>query len=462
MSASGDKGYCSLTGKCFTITPQPIPEIQTQTTEGLDKYSIKKAEWQRDSVVRQLKNLAQNFKKLNDEESLQKIMVLIDKAQTAPMEANIFDYLQAIRDEANILEEIYATLKTQSAEEMPEQFERDKQLELRALNQIKKNIRLFETQLTVIKKRADALEKQGVSVPSELKEALARGTELIKTIRAATNYDEAQDAVQALQDASQIVNDYLPQLEQLTRLPRIFTLVANEIKKQEATLKRLRASAKRLKVDIESLLTEFENQIAETKNALAEAKAGNFGDQEPFDYIQTSVVDKLNELLDSANTIQAIANLKQTINTLNAQLTRYETKIKSLEKKKQDMTVARAILDEAKSQLKALKAMSAVKLTDDDVFVIKDGLQMIYMASEQLNELLKMTQISTIEKELQRKSTGAESFKSIPLPDLEKLSLNATRLATFYKRPASALAGYGTIITSFAKQSWRTRFAWDE
>lgn len=456
------KGYCSLTGKCFaTPTLQPIPTTP-MPTEGLSKQAIQKAEWNRDSVIRQLKNLVQNFKKLNDEESLQKITVLMDKAQSAAMDVGVFDYLQAIRDEANTLEEIYAGLKAIGAEQAPEQSERDRQLELRALNQIKKNIRTFEAQLTVIKKRTDALAKKKINIPSELKETLARGVELIKTIKATTNYDEAQDAVFALQDVLQIVNDYLPQLEQLARLPRVFTLINNELKKQDATLKRLRASAKRLKVDIDSLLTEFGDKIAEIRTALTEAKAGNFGDLEPFDYVQTYIVDKLDELADSANTIQAIANLKQTVNTMSAQLTRYETKIKSLERKKKDMAEARAILDEAKAQLKALKTMAAAKLTDDDVFVIKDGLQMLYMAGEQLDRLLQMTRVTTLEKELQRKSTGAESFKSIPLPELEKLSLNATRLATFYKRPASALAGYGTITASFAKQSWRTRFAWDQ
>lgn len=463
INPDGQKGYCSLTKRCFVV-PVPVaePTIISMPIEGLSKQAIQKAEWQRDSIIRQLKNLEQNFKKLNDEESLQKIMVLMDKAQTAPMDVYIFEYLQAIRDETNILEELYSILKAQKAEEAPEQHERDRQLEQRALNQIKKNVRPFEAQLTAIKKRADILAKQGVGIPSELKDGLTRGLELFKTIKAAGSYDEAQDAVSALQDTAQIVNDYLPQLEQLARLPRVFTLINNELKKQDAALKRLRASAKRLKVDIESLLAEFEGAITEIRSALANAKAGEFGDQEPFDYIQANIVDKVDELIDNANTIQAIANLKQTVNTMIARLTRYETKIRSLERKKKDMTEARAILTEAKSQLQALKGMAAAKLTNDDVFIIKDGLRMLYMASEQLDEVLQMAMPSMLERELQRKSSAGESFKSIGIPELEKLGLNAARLATFYKRPASALATYGTIKSSFAKQSWRTRFAWDE
>lgn len=451
-----EKGYCSLTRKCFAVLPQPLPTTP-RPPEGLDKQSITKAEQLRSSVVRQLKNLVTNFKRFNDDESFQKALVLIDKAHTAQMDAGIFDYLQVIREEANILDEIYADLKIQN--QIPEQYERDKQLEQRALAQIKKNIRSFEGRLTVIKKRTDVLQKQGVNIPTELKEALTRGPELIKNIKNATNYDEAQDAVQALQDISQIINDYLPQLEQLSRLPRIFTLVSNELKTQDATLKRLRASAKRLRVDIESLLVEFEDKITGIRSALTSAKAGDFGDQEPFDYLQNNVVDQLNTLQDDSGTIQAITNLKQTVNTMSAKLTRYETKIKSLEKKKQNMTEARAILTEANAQLKALKGLSAAKITDDDVYVIRDGLQMLYIASGQLDNLLQMAQPSVLERELLRKPSGEELLKSIPLPELEKVSLNATRLATFYKRPPSVLAGYSTVKFSFAELSRQARLA---
>lgn len=443
-AAGNDKGFCSANGECPTIKqPMPVPP------EKLSDRDIKNIQREQKSIMRSLDSLEKSFKKLGDETSMIKIQALKSKVQTTSLDSGALQTLQAVRDEIDILREVLDTLETRGRDATDS--ERDEAMQKKALAQMKKGVGAFEKRLTALNNRTAALEKQGLVVPAGLKDALRRGIELIKIIKTTQSFDEAQDAAEALRDVSDIINDYLPALEQLGRLPRILNLAQNEINRNAAAVKRLRATAKRLKVDMETAIAELETVLQGMRDALASAKKGEFGDLEPFDFIETNIIDKTGELVDKIATLQSLANLKAAVNAMAARFTRYEARIKLLERQKKDMTEARAVLDEAKEELANLKELAAGKLTDENFAAIKDALNALENLSGELDNLLGMAKRSSLEQELRRKSGANESLKSIELPEVEKLSFNAMRLANFFK--SSPLPAWMNLKNPFSTKA---------
>lgn len=447
-----NRGFCSASGSCGTVEKEP---------EKLSDKDIQRIEREKKSLLRSLNSLVSFFKKINDEASLTKVQALQDKLTALAMNSSVYQTLQAIRDDIDILREIKSDMEISGQNRSPEDEERDKQMQEKALSQMKKGIKNFEKYLASLQFRVSGLEKKGVVVPQELKDVITRGLELIKTIKNATSFDEAQDAAESLRDMGDIVNDYMSRLEQLGRLQRVLPMIQREVSRQDAAIKRLRLMAKRLKVDLESLLSEMDSKLSEMRDAFASVKKGEFGDQEPFDFIQSSIVDKSNELDDMASTIQAMANLKQAANTMTARLNRYDARIKLLERRKQDVAEAKEVLAEAREHLKDLKELTAGKLTDDIIPAIKEALAALEDASEELDDLLKMKQPTIIERELQRKSTSAEKLQQIQLGDLEKLSYGTNKLANFFRQSPSNNSNYLDAKVMFGKMPTRTRFVVD-
>lgn len=440
VSANGvEKGFCSANGKCPTVKQiEPEPEK-------ISDRDAKNIQREQKSLLRTINSLERSSKKLNDQTSLAKLAALRDKVNTLPPDSSAFQVLQSVRDELTILQEVKDTLETQDT---GTESQRDEAMQKRALAQMKKGIAAFERRLAVINERITALEKQKLVAPTELKNAVKRGLELIKTVKTTQNFDEAQDAAEALRDILDIINDYLPTLEQLGRLPRIFTLVQNEINRNATAVKRLRTTAKRLKVDMEAAISELETALQSMRDSLAGARKGEFGDSEPFDFIQTNILDKTEELVDKIATLQSLANLKAAANAMAARFTRYESRIKVLERQKKNMAEARAVLDEAKEELSSLKALATGRLTDENFEAVKDAFNALEDLSSELANLLGVAQPSTLERELRRKSSANETLKSIELPEIEKVSFNASRLANFFKSSPSALPTWMDISQS--------------
>ena len=296
----------------------------------------------------------------------------------------------------------------------------DPRLEVRALQQMKRELRLFERHIATIQTKVAQIEKSKITVSAAIKETIVSAKDLARRVKSAKSYSDIQDVVEQIPDVGQALNDALPHLEELLRLPRVLRLVDRRIADGEKAIKQAGALAKRLKLDAAENLEAMRGIITNAKSTVAAVKIGG-ATEGLMDTLQEQVFDPLDNIFDLADNIRAAVSVRRSINQATANVKRYEARLRRLKAGSEDRQTASELIGKFKEQLAGLKELSAQKLTPDSGDQIIDQLNVMADLKTELEDAFGLSSPDAAQEQIKRLfSAPGKKIKPFKVEQLEQ------------------------------------------
>lgn len=297
----------------------------------------------------------------------------------------------------------------------------DHRAEAKALKQMKLGLRQFERYLATIETKVTRLKKAGITVDASIKEAITVAKTMAQQVRAAKTYDDVRDVADSMPDVGQALNDSIPRLEEFLRLPRVFSVLDKKITESDRVIKQTAAVAKKLKLDVTDNIAEMQALLAEAKEAVAAVKNGAVATDDLVVTLEETVLDKVDGIFDLAAHIKTVDGIRQAINRAAADSKRYKSRILRLEKAKEDMQTASALLEQFNEHSSDLKDLSKRKLTPEIGDQIIDSVRSMGDIRDELEDILRLSKPDPLEAEIKKLfSTSGEKLKPFDVEKLEQ------------------------------------------
>ncbi|MBI2443860.1 MAG: hypothetical protein HYV42_01290 [Candidatus Magasanikbacteria bacterium] len=441
-------GWCAVPGQtCSQVVPppepkpepKPEPEPKPIITE-LTRQQVRQLNSEKRGMARELKTMEKFFKKVKDEAMLAKIAALQDKISAfTPKDSTSFETMNVFREEVELLRDAYQDALEKEGE--IDERGRDQEFQRRALRDMQRGIRQFERYLTTLENKIKKLEKDKITVDPKVKEVIATARDLAKRVKNAKTYDEVKDLTEQLPEVAAQLNELLPELEQLSRLPRIVKVLSARLQTADAARKEAVAVSRRFKLEVVEELGQMATLIAEAKAALGEVRGGAVPVSEVADYLEENVLDKLGQAESLAEAIRAVANVQRFLNKASADLTRFTRRLTARERAGEDLSEVRSLLAEAQQQLAEVRTLAGKRRTAEVNVDLIEGLGKLGEQLDELAEALGLVTPGPFEQELKKVlETGGEKFDQFKVNDLEKLIVSAYRRGNFFRlAPTRAL-----------------------
>lgn len=296
----------------------------------------------------------------------------------------------------------------------------DPRVDAGALRKLKQGLRLFERHIAALEAKASQIKKSGLTVDTSIIEAIARAKEMAKEVKQAESYNDIRDIAEQIPDAGQELNDALPRLEELLRLPGVLRLANRRIAEGEKAITQASVSAKRLKLEVDDKLETMGALIADAKNMVASVKTGEAAEG-LTDIFKEQVFEKMDELFELAENIRAVAGVRQTVNRLNADIKRYETRARALKARDENKQNAAQLLDQLKARAADLKNLSTQTITPDTGVQIIDHLETLTDLKDEMEDMLHISPPDALQEQVKRiLSSPSEKIKPFKVEQLEQ------------------------------------------
>lgn len=249
-------------------------------------------------------------------------------------------------------------------ERNPEDFERErKDAQEQMLRRMKQEMKHMSRMIEQMKKRMRDMERRKVAIPEEVKAALAKIEELRAKMEAVTEPEELGELGPEMAEQVQFVNEKFGDLERLAHAPRMVAQAGKMLKQFEAQIRRNEARAKARKVDVTEQLQEAKTLLEEMKAALESAKAAIAqGDaEEAFAQLEEGVFQRFEEAQEKMIALEMVVRAPQIITQKKRELRGIEARIRARERKREDMTEAKSLLNEAKAKFEECQQLVRVR-----------------------------------------------------------------------------------------------------
>lgn len=297
----------------------------------------------------------------------------------------------------------------------------DPRAEAKALKQMKQGLRQFERYIAIIGAKVTKVEKAGITVDASIKEALATAKATAKMVKSAKTYDDVRDIADSLPDIGQALNDSIPRLVELLRFPRIFSALDKNIAEAERAITQTRAVAKKLKLDVADYIAEMQALLSEAKEAIAVAKADPAAIDDLSFTLEEDVLNNVDGIFDLATHIKTVGSVRQAVNRAAADAKRYESRIRRLEKAKEDMQTATALLEQFNEYSADLKNLAKQKLTPDVGDQIITNVRSMGDIRDELEDIIRISKPDPLETEIKKLfSASGEKLKAFDVEKLEQ------------------------------------------
>ncbi|MBI5230280.1 MAG: hypothetical protein HY981_03230 [Candidatus Magasanikbacteria bacterium] len=458
--ASGKPGFCAAQGACATSNQEKNTE---QEKNGLTEKEVKQLKSAKKNLIQKFDTLAKFFSnsKVNDAESLAKVTALKEKVNSLQENQSSFDELELIADDYDTLKDIKDSFVKNGADTASEQ---DQVLQQKALKKLKLSIAKFAKQLGIINARITKLESKAdfSSFLDPIKQLVTQAQTLIKQIQTAKSFDEARDAAESLHDIADDINTALDTVDQIIQLNGLLPSINKEIAVREKLFASTKKLALKLGVDLTGLADELDNLLESVRGSYKTFVNEAIISPDAVDFLQANIIDKLDDIDDKLSSLKTLTNLKAGLKQTGSQITKYDTQIKRLAKKKKDITEMQALLTEIKTHYSTVQTFAKQKVSEDNVSAIVDELNTLSNLNGQMDDLLQLNAPSKLEKIIKTKAKESEKLKSIDIPDLEVSLIRAYRVATFVRRTPTETASFVTIGGPRKINTTRGAFAQDQ
>ena len=276
------------------------------------------------------------------------------------------------------------------------QEKQEQEQEQRQLKQMKQGMGRAVQPLKMMQTQIKRLEAQKITVPSDIKEFVRTIEQALSSVQSATTFDDAQQAMETMQDAQQDFEDHFQTIQKLGNWKRIQSQSKSDIRRLESMLKRAQANAKRKgALDMSDPLNELSDAIiglkatVEKSNALmTEGKA-----DDALDLMENDFFGKMDDSQDIQQTLDILGNLSGYLRKAPAELKRMKADMSRLKRGKISTEEADDLLTQMERKLAEVKTLAAAKPIDTDALIdaVDDGSKLMEEFQELRDKLAGAT-----------------------------------------------------------------------
>lgn len=301
--------------------------------------------------------------------------------------------------------------------------EQEKKMRAKGLQQAKKGMANFLKSLKMTQTKIAKMEKQGIVVPADLKGKIEEAIAALETIINAKEWsEEIEEKMMSMQEIGDGMQEIMPRLEMLSRLPQMVKKAQSEIKRLEKAYASAVKKATRAKVDVSSILGQWQAAIEELKSNLAAAASGQFEEgEDPMQAIGEGVFENLENAWRFDQIIRMVLDVKRNLRNVESMLKKYETNIARLEKKGQDMSEAKELLATMKEAYAVVKDMAWDKLEPEEIDDFMNDLDGYMQMQQQMEEMLNMGGPSMFEQQMKQGPAKEDKMPGMNIPDFGQL-----------------------------------------
>lgn len=258
---------------------------------------------------------------------------------------------------------------------------------------MKKGIRQFtrgvDQMRRFVQRLKPRLARQGVGIPPELENALAKAPELVKKFEAVQSFEEVEALMEDMQDIGMAMQEWGPRLGELEQLAGMLTRADKDVKNMYRAFKRLQTAAKR-RQELLDPVRELEGMVGALTKVVAEAKGLAKTDPE-------SAMDKVQEFYDSTEEVwnlvslmDMVQNLQKGLTQARSELAAGDRRVRTLERSgTADPSVIedlKAALNEIRETLPELQAL--VKAKPVDYEVVRDAAEAFWEKIKEFENMM--------------------------------------------------------------------------
>lgn len=236
---------------------------------------------------------------------------------------------------------------------------------------LKKMLASMDRGLGSFEKRLSDLQKQGVTAPSDITEALAKLKSGLQTIKDAKNPDELKGVnPDELGDLMTKVNESRPQLEMVAKWPRILRQADQQLKQFNNQLAKTKTLVDKLAaqgVDVSSDYTAFQDDVSKLQAArdAADQLMKDGKSEEAFTKMEDDFFNQLDNVGEHQRIIQTMSNLSRFTVEFKRSMASAQKRINQLAKGKLDTTELQSIYDQALAKGNEIVALIGTKPIDE-------------------------------------------------------------------------------------------------
>lgn len=239
---------------------------------------------------------------------------------------------------------------------MKRQEEQEKRMREQQFQQMKRGMSQFArgvTQMTRFAAQAKTrLAKQGVALPLELTNALAKAPELLAKLKAASTQEEFEDLMGDMQDIGMIMQEWGPKMGELQRLGGMLSQLNRDVRNMSTNFNRVKRAAAR-RPELADALKEVEAMLGVMGKKAADAKVLAKSDPEGALELVEDFYSSSEEYWSTVSVVDMVANVTRGLSQANTEIRRTEQRIRTLERSKQADAETIATLKEMLTAIKA-------------------------------------------------------------------------------------------------------------
>lgn len=241
---------------------------------------------------------------------------------------------------------------------------------------LKKMLASMERGVASFEKRLSQLvEKQGITVPEDIKTdltALKTGLQTIKDAKSPEELDAADP--DTLGDLMTKVNESRPRLEMLAKWPRILKQADQQIKQFQNQLAKTKVLVDRLNskgIDVSANYNTFEQDVNNLKVArdAADALMKEGQSEEAFNKMEDEFFNKLDDVGEHQRVIQMMSNLSRFNIEFKRGMASAQNQIRTLTRRKIDASEIQSIYNQALAKGNEIVTMIKTKPIDEEAIL---------------------------------------------------------------------------------------------
>ena len=253
------------------------------------------------------------------------------------------------------------------SQNMQDSSGQQQQMDQQRLDMMKRNLSQFVSQINRTKSQIKSLQKQGVTIPGDLTQALSTLDSSASQIKDAQSGDDLQSVMSDMQAAMQTVQENLPKLQMAAQLPKMLKQAQKQLDMANKMYAGYVKKAKTSKVDLTQALADFKSAIDQMQATLEQIKVTSQSDpQTAMDSLQNDFFGNMDNLQSKQQVLDISVNVRRGLAQMARELTQAQKRIKILQGKHVVTSDLQSLIATAQDQLQQVKDLVAAQPMDPD------------------------------------------------------------------------------------------------
>ncbi len=282
-------------------------------------------------------------------------------------------------------------------------------------------LKAFEQNLQVIESRIKQVKRSRLAIDSSFQDSVVQLKNQLRKIKTEKDPDVAEQLFDDILDTADTVNEYLPRLELLARIPDAVRIVGRQVAEAERITRNAIAIARKIKIDVGAQTNEMQSLLAAMQEAHAAIKTGSPETNDLMAFIEENSSLRLDQIRTLGEQMQAMVNIKKYVAGTSSSMKQFAARIAQRERNGDDVAVAQGLLDQLTQYREDLRPLAAHPLSQDEAEGAVNLLRGIAETSNELERELRLISPDALQQQLEKLfQNGATILKKFEVPTLAR------------------------------------------